>query len=297
MIYQAPYMFKVNMMKQTTGLDTVSFILTGILMLLLTLYTVSAFIDSFKPTKSREQYVIEHIIHILYYHGALTTIGSALNAMNHPDADLFYDAYITLSYTRDDNAMNNWMIQAILTLSSNINNRINTINVNNGSNMTDYINDNYQTEDSDADATEDEDVESTKEDDNIDDNIDDEKDEADESEVESGEMPESTSPVRMARALTHYSNDSPSRKESSTEDYSNDVTPPNNTPHQSDVESNLNSDNSSVSDNSATGDDLSPENAVTIGDSVPSEAINDTSESNTNSVEQSGNSENTSENS
>ncbi len=274
-------------MKETTGLDTVSYILTGTLMLLLTLYTITAFIDSFRPRKTQEQHMIEHIIHILYYHGALTALSSALTAMNHPDAELFNDAYITLSFTREDNTLNHWMIHAILTLSSNINNRIDSINVNNANNISEYINEHYAAEDS---VTEDEsDVESIKEDNDT---------VEDESDTESSEMPESTSPVRMARALTHYSNESSSRKASSSEEASsNDVTPPNNTPHQSDAESSVNSDGSSESDNSATGDDLGPENPVTIGDSVPSEPINVTNESNTDSVEQSGNSENTSENS
>jgi hypothetical protein len=294
-------MFRV---KETTGLDTLSCILTGILILLLTLQSIAAFIESFRPKKSQEQYMIEHVINILYCNGALTTISSALTAMNHPDAELFNDAYITLSYTREDNTINHWIIKAIVTLSSNINNHIDSINIDNVTNISEYINENYATDDGESSDVEDEssdvdDDESGVEDDESSGVESTENDKVeDESDAESGEMPESTSPVRMARALTHYSNDTSSRKESSTNDEcSNDIVTPNNTPHQSDVESSVNSDNSSESENSATGEDLSPENPVTIGDSVPSEPINETNESKTDSVEQSGNSENTSENS
>ncbi len=290
--------------------DTTASLIVGTFVAFLTGYGVARLTSFFsKPRKSMEQVITEYVVHILNHQGALRAISLGLNGIEHPDAELFEDVLLALSATNEDQVINEWLIRAVLILSADINNRIDSIVLSKTNDILGYIDENYEIEEEDDDEEAEDDAEDHAEDDAEDDEADAEDDEAedagdeaeenvneseedisgesatnsvdndslnvstsqqeseDESDVE-GEPSGSSSPVRIKRALTHFSDAS----SSSNENKGTPATPP-------------------ASDASSTDE------PVTNGESSPSEPINSTSESNTASVEQSGNSENTSENS
>jgi hypothetical protein len=293
--------------------DMATSIIVGTLIAFITGYSLATITSCLsKPRKTMEQAVTEHIVTVLHRQGALAAIASGLQMMEHSDADLFANVISVLCANSEDMIINEWIIRAVLIISADINNRINGIALSKIIDISNYIDDNYESsededesvEEDDADdaddadeddSTEDEDAIDEDEDENVEDaeqtvdsseetskedspiNVQsdsvlnasqsDDSAEADESSAEEEQTSGSSSPIRMKRALTHYSDASVGS--SSSENNGTPATPP-----------------SSESDEAATS-----------GESLPSESINSTSESNTVSVEDSGNSGITSENS
>ena len=280
--------------------DTTVSLIVGTFVAFLTGYSVARLASFFsKPRKSMEQVITEYVVHILNHQGALRAISLGLNGIEHPDAELFEDVLLALSATNEDQVINEWLIRAVLILSADINNRIDSIVLSKTNDILGYIDENYEIEgddeeeeDDDAeyadetdDSEKDEDATENAEE-NMNENAADvsgesatnsvdndslndstsQQESEDESDVE-GEVSGSSSPVRIKRALTHYSDASSTP---SSENKGTPSTPPSN-------------ETAAVE--------------ATNGDSAPSSPINSTSESNTTSVEQSGNPENTSENS
>lgn len=269
--------------------DIATSILVGTLFAFVTGYALATITHyTLKPRKTAEQTVTEHIIYVLHRQGALMAISAGLSSMDHPDADLFINAISVIYANREDEVVNEWIIRAVMILSADINNRIDAIVLNKNVDILNYINDNYETK---SDSDDDSDV-----DDNTSDNNNSESSESSEqseqesensatatsnteapvensgteseSDAEEPQTSGSSSPIRVRRALTHYSDSS------SNENTGTASIPPS-------------------SDASSADDAVDP----TKGDSDPSESINSTSESSTDSVEDSGNSEKNSENS
>jgi hypothetical protein len=261
--------------------DIATSILVGTLIAFITGYAfanITACLS--KPHKTMEQVVTEHVVSVLHRQGALATISSGLQMMEHPDTDLFANIISVVYVNNADIIVNEWIIRSVLILSADINNRINGITLSKNIDISSYINDNYENiSDSESDDNDQEDVddEGTTEDEPSDSPLNaSQSDESaeeggDESDAEEEQTSGSSSPVRVKRALTHYS-DASAATTSSSENTGIPVTPP-----------------SSESDE--------PAEATTSGESLPSESINSTSESSTPSVEENGNSGITSENS
>lgn len=230
-----------------------------------------------RPQKTMEQVVSEHVVNVLHRQGALAAISAGLQAMNHPDADLFANVISVVYANTADIIINEWIIRAVLILSADINNRIDKISLTKNIDIPSYIDDNYESAD-DSDSESDDAEENTNEINseeqsdsavNTSQSNDGTEGEEDDSDAEEEQTSGSSSPVRVKRALTHYSEASSA---SSNENTGTPATPP-----------------SSESDE--------PVEAATNGESLPSESINSTSESSTASVEDSGKEGITSENS
>ncbi len=261
-----------------TGTDFATSVVVGTSMAFITAYFISLLFNyAAAPKKSIQELILQQIIEVLHRQGALNIISNCLVNMNHPDADLFANVNMAVNFTKEDFIVNEWIVRALFVLSANINNRIDSIKLTNNADISIHMDIHYET-DTDADADESDGTSgnvSTDADTNTNEETTDESDEEDAA-IASG----TTSPTRMARALTHYSG--------SSEPTSNDMTA-----------SSLSDASASSKENDGIESDESGINveAPISGESTPIESINSTNESNTDSVEQSGNSENTSENS